>query len=597
MEKGTFKLADVRTASPRWGRFSWWLLAFALTAGMLLWISERWAQSAAGTAASGDGRQLGISNARLFNSELQKFRLLPVALAEYPDVSALLAAGGASSAVNDRLERLASKTSAAAIYVIRPDGLTVAASNYRLPTSFVGRNYAFRPYFRDALRSGDAELFALGTVSGRPGLYLARRVGDANRPLGVIVVKIEFDALQREWAKQPGITMVADANGIVIISGRPEWQFRTLRDLGPADRAEIAASRLFEGSSLATLPFDVSKPELAIGGAQYRSIQQRVALAGSSLIVLMPMQRAVASARAQARTVVASVLFVLLGLLAWQFRQFERAASQLAVQRELEQKVAERTAALEEANRQLVVESTERAHSEERYRRSREELAQANRLGTLGQVTAGVAHEINQPVAAIRAFAENAVTFLARGKQAKADENLKQIVGLTERVAAITGELRGFARRKTPAIAAISLAEAIDASLLLVRHRLTGSKTAVRWDRKAAAIAVRADRVRLEQVFVNLIQNSLDALDGSPKGEITIGFRHDSESVIVDFADNGPGFPPALRPKVFTPFSTGKEHGLGLGLAIVRDIVREFGGEAVLLDGAGAHFELRFSRA
>lgn len=583
--------------SPRGRRFAWWLVGFALLAGMLFWIGERWAQSAASKVASADGQQLAASNAQLFNSELQKFRLLPVALAEYPDVAALLAAGATSAAVNDRLDRLAAKTNAAAIYVIRPDGLTVAASNYRLPTSFVGRNYAFRPYFRDAMRSGDAELFALGTVSGRPGLYLARRVGDANRPLGVIVVKIEFDDLQRQWDGQAGITLVAESHGIVIVSGRSDWQFQTLRELSPADRSEIAASRLFEGSELKTLPFDVSKPDVRLGADQYRAVERDVALKGSKLLILLPMERAIASARAEARTVIVSIMFVLLGLLAWQFRQFERSASQLAVQRELEHKVAERTSELEMANRQLIVESSERANSEERYRRSREELAQANRLGTLGQVTAGVAHEINQPVAAIRAYAENAATFLARGKQEKATENLKQIVSLTERVATITAELRGFARRKTPAVAATSLAEAIDASLLLARHRLIGSKTAVKWDRKAAAIAVRADRVRLEQVFLNLIQNSLDALEGSGNGEIAIGIAGEGQSVIIDFIDNGPGLPEALKPKVFTPFSTGKDHGLGLGLAIVRDIVREFGGEIELVDGDHAHFQLRLSRA
>lgn len=578
-------------------RFAWILVAFAIVAAALFWSGERWAQFTAGNTASADASQLAASNTLLFNSELQKFRLLPVALAEYPDVSALLSAGTESGAVNDRLERLAAKTSAAAIYVIRSDGLTVAASNYRKPTSFVGQNYAFRPYFRDALRNGDAELFALGTVSGRPGLYLARRLGSADRPLGVIVVKIEFDALQREWAKQAGVTMLADGHDIVIISGRPEWQFRTLRNLRANERLEIDESRLFEGSNLATLPFDVSKSELSFGGVQYRSVKHRVALKNGTLVVLMPMARAVASARAQARTVVGSVLFVLLGLVAWQFRQFERAATQQTVQRELEHQVTERTAELVEANRQLMIESAERANSEQRYRRSREELAQANRLGTLGQITAGVAHEINQPVAAIRTFAENAVTLLTRMKGDKASENLKQIIALTDRVAAITAELRNFSRRKTPTVASTSLSEAIDAALLLVRHRLTGSKTAIKWDRRAAALAVRADRVRLEQVFVNLVQNSLDALDGSAQGQISIGFRSEADSVIVDFSDNGPGFPNSLKPKVFTPFSTGKENGLGLGLAIVRDIVREFGGDIYLLEGSGAHFEIRFVKA
>jgi two-component system, NtrC family, C4-dicarboxylate transport sensor histidine kinase DctB len=215
----------------------------------------------------------------------------------------------------------------------------------------------------------------------------------------------------------------------------------------------------------------------------------------------------------------------------------------------------------------------------------------------LGQVTAGVAHEINQPVAAIRAFAENAIAFLGRSKPQSANENLQQIVGLTQRIAVITGELRGFARRKTPAIGPTSLADAIDAALLLVKHRITGTNTKIVWNKQAAAIFVRADRVRLEQVFVNLIQNSVDAFDGRKGGRLEIDFHQNSEEIIVIVADDGPGFPEQLKPKVFIPFSTGKEEGLGLGLAIVRDIVREFGGDIHLLTGEGARFELRFVKA
>ncbi len=577
------------------GKLGWWIAALGLIAAFLFLIGERWAETAASNTATTDARQLAVSNASLFDSELQKFRLLPVALAEYPDVAAMLKMGSGDNAqINDRLERLATKTNAAVIYVLDRDGKTLAASNYRKPASFVGKNYGFRPYFRDAMAKGDAELFALGTVSFRPGLYLSRRINDGDTPLGVIVVKIEFDALAREWSRQMGISMITDSHGIVILSGRPEWRFRTLTNLDSAEKAEIIASRQYEGTSLQRLPFDASKAEVAIEDEAYRLVAIPVGLAGGRLIALMPTQRALDGSQAQARIIVVLILFALSAILAWQYRQLERASLQQQVQRELEGKVAERTADLELVNDQLVIESTERALSEQKYRQSREELAQANRLGTLGQVTAGVAHEINQPVAAIRAFAENAIAFLDRSRTDKTHENLRHIVNLTERIATITGDLRGFARRKTPAVGPTSLADAIEAALLLVNHRIMSSNAKVRWDKKAAAISVRADRIRLEQVFVNLIQNSLDAFTAGQKGQIDMSFAQDGEHVVVIVADNGPGLPADLKPKLFTPFSTGKDEGLGLGLAIVRDIVREFGGEIRLLDGAGARFELRF---
>ena len=578
-------------------RFGWWLAALILVAGLLFWAGEKWAESVANNTAGSDARQLAISNAALFDSELQKFRLLPVALAEYPDVAAMLKTGGNNSQVNDRLERLAAKTSAAVIYVIGPDGKTLAASNYRKPESFIGRDYGFRPYFRDAMAKGDAELFALGTVSFRPGLYLSRRIDDDGRPLGVIVVKVEFDSLAREWARQRGTSLIADSHGIVIISGKPDWQFRTIRALSKSEETEIRASRQFESASLQPLPFNVSNAGVLIKGEPHRSIIVPVKLPGAQLIALMPTKRAIDGSRAQARIIVVLILFALLAILTWQFRQMERGAMMQQVQRELEGKVAERTADLKLVNEQLVVESSERALSDQKYRQSREELAQANRLGTLGQVTAGVAHEINQPVAAIRAFAENAIAFLDRSRTEKADENLRHIVSLTERIATITGDLRGFARRKTPAIGPTSLADAIDGALLLVNHRIMSSHTKIKWDKAAAAVLIMADRIRLEQVFVNLIQNSLDAFAVAQKGQIQITFRQEDAHVLLIVADNGPGLPAELREKLFVPFSTGKDEGLGLGLAIVRDIVREFGGDIQLLDGAGARFELRFVKA
>lgn len=575
-------------------RFSWLVAGLALLSVLLFVLGERWAKIEAGSAAKAEAQQLANANALLFNSELDKFRLLPVALSEYPDVSGLLSSVSGSAVVNDRLERLAKKTSATAIYVIRPDGVTVAASNYRQPTSFIGQNYAFRPYFRDALKNGAAELFALGTVSGRPGLYLARRVGAIGAPLGVIVVKIEFDLLEKAWAKQAGISMITDQHDIVIVSGKPEWQFNTLRSLSPKELRGIADSRQFEGAALKRLPFNPHKDMVVVDTKNFSLTSQKVGLEGGRLFTLVSTDRTIEAARAQSRVVLVIALFALLAFLAWQFRQMEKVANQIMVQRDLERKVTERTSDLEAANRQLEIESRERANSEERYRQSREELAQANRLGTLGQITAGVAHEINQPVAAIRAFAENGGTFLERNKPEKAAENLHNIIGLTERIATITSELRSFARRKTPIVASTMLDDAVEAALLLVRHRISAEKIIVKWDRRAADVPVKADRVRLEQVFVNLIQNSLDALENCPDGWIEILFERRKGMVIATFSDSGPGLSKGMRQKLFTPFSTGKAEGLGLGLAIVRDIMREFGGDIRLISSRGATFELRF---
>ncbi len=563
--------------------------------------ASRWARGQAVAATDAAAAELARANAGLLTSELQKFRLLPLVLTEYPDVPALLNAPspGVATRVNARLELLAERTDAAAIYVIDAQGKTVAASNHRLPTSFVGQNYGFRPYFRDALRNGSAELFALGTVSGVPGLYLAQRIGSAARPLGVVVVKIEFERVQAQWAAQQGTTIVTDRHGVVIVTGRSDWRFRALAPLSAASRQAIRTTRQYGNLPLDPLPLTIDGADARAGEAAGDSRVAAVTapLAGARLQVLMPLRPALASANANARLVTLAALVLIVGALLLLWRARERQLLQAAARTALETQVAERTAELRETNRQLEAESAERARADQRYRAAREELAQASRLGSLGQITAGVAHEINQPVAAIRTFADNARQLLDRGDAARAADNLGRISALTERIGAITGELRSFARKRTPDIGAVEVGSAIESVMLLIGDRVRAA--GVRLDRSGdPALRVIADRVRLEQILINLVQNALDVLADRSDPRIVIAVEGEGDRARITVSDNGPGVPQDLRNQLFTPFVTGRDEGLGLGLAISRDIARDFGGELTLAEGgAGARFELTLLRA
>lgn len=182
------------------------LTAVVATAVLLALAGVRWARQE-GTRAADTAAQLNArGHASLLVSELQKFRLLPQVLVEYPDVAAAVRPGGAAAArrLDATLELLAGRTDAAALYVLAADGRTVAASNWRLATSFVGRDYGFRPDFRDAMRTGASEPFALGTVSGRPGLYMARRIDRDGRGIGAVVLKVEFERIEAAWARSGG---------------------------------------------------------------------------------------------------------------------------------------------------------------------------------------------------------------------------------------------------------------------------------------------------------------------------------------------------------------------------------------------------------
>lgn len=580
------------------------LVLLAVVGAMLLAavsiLAFRIAQQQAVSSTDRAAAQLARDNAGLFASELQKFRLLPLVLAEYPDVRAMLETRDEAivERINARLELLAASTDAAAIYVLTAQGRTVAASNYRLPASFVGQDYGFRPYFQGAIRDGDAELFALGTVSGRPGLYLARRIGDAARPLGVIVVKIEFEAMQTAWARQQGKTIVTDGHGVVIVTSQPAWRFATVGQLSAGSRAAIRATRQYGNLPLTPLPFTVADGAARMGDDSSRVASTALPLAGAQLRVLYPLDPAMRSANANARLVSLGALALIAGALLLLWRTRERRLIQIAAQRALEGQVVERTAELRDANARLVAESAELARTDQRYRAAREELAQANRLGSLGQITAGVAHEINQPVAAIRGFAENAQGFLARGDAARAEGNLSRIVELTQRIGTITAELRNFARRRTPETGPVDVDAVIESTLLLIGDRVRAQGVVL--ERTGpAGLHVTADRVRLEQILINLIQNALDALAGREGAVIRIATHRTADGIEIDVADNGPGVPPDIADELFMPFVTGRAEGLGLGLPIARNIARDFGGELSLTDSAldGAAFRLSLPEA
>lgn len=582
-------------------------LLFASIVGALLLLVAGfalagWAADHARSETDTEARQNGRAHLSLLESELQKFRLLPRVLTEFPDVRAALAdrSAAASARLNRELEQLAGRTDAAVIYVIDQSGTTIAASNWRMPTSFVGQNYRFRPYFQGAMQRGAAELFALGTVSGRPGLYLARKVEVAGRPLGVIVVKVEFDRLESKWADSNAATLVTDDAGIIIMASEPAWQFRSLAPISDAKRDELRRSLSYGGRSLTQLPLRGNDGDLAItaGGREtiYRQASERVSLPGTTLHLLQPLGPRRDGANATARVIFLILLILVGAAIVTLLRIVERQAIRQAAHEALEHEVAARTQDLSNANAELKQASQRQVETDRRYRAAREELAQASRLGSIGQITAGVAHEINQPVAAIRTFAENSLRYLERGEPGKARENIGTIVDLTARVGAITNELRNFARRKPRPLGPVALQSAIDGTLLLIGDRLRAQGITLDIALERADARVHADRVRLEQILVNLLQNAAEALHDVADPRITIR-AHGKDPLFIDICDNGPGVPADLVPQLFTPFATGRPDGLGLGLAIVSNIMDEFGGTVSLIaspsGGAGFRLELK----
>ena len=575
------------------------VVLLTVAAGSLL---RFYAHRQAVTGLRDDAARIARQEERLLNSELQRFRLLPIMLVEYPDVRDALRNGsvGAAERLNEKLRGLAERTGAPVIYAIDRHGRTVSASNAGQADSFVGRDYGFRPYFRQAMRTGTAEYFALGNTSHRPGLFLARRIGPASDPDGVVVVKVEFARIIQAWASDAGQTLLLDDHGVAVVTTDPAAEFTLTRPLPPAAQAAIRQSQQFGDIALRPGPFRIANGDaIDRDGVRYVVGLVPAPLPRWQLVHILPFKPALKEADGWVRSVTALIAVGLIGLTLlaiWRRTRAERAS---LAREALEQEVARRTAELRATNDQLTVEIAERIRADQRFRAAREELAQANRLGSLGSITAGVAHEINQPVAAIRTLADNARTFLSRDKPDKAAGNLATIVELTERIGSIVQEMRRFVRRGTHGLGPVSLDAVLDGTMLLIGDRFRTAGVALERPRVGALPQVVAGRIRLEQVLVNLLQNALDAVAETPAPRVRLTVVEHNDGVELTVEDNGPGLDPAIATEIFTPFVTGKPDGLGLGLGIARDIMTEFGGMLETIPSAlgGAGFRLRMRRA
>ncbi|MER8763654.1 MULTISPECIES: sensor histidine kinase [unclassified Mesorhizobium] len=567
-----------------------------------------------GTLAA-QGRTDANLKVALLRAVLESPRALPLLLSADQQVRDALSQKNAAAidVLNRKLEGLVSGTKASVLYVVGTDGLAVASSNWREPISFVGNDYRFRDYFSGAMQAGTAEYFALGNVSKRPGLYISRRVGDTDAPLGVVVVKMEFDQLEADWREANRPAYVSDENGVVLITSVPSWRFMTTAPLAAPKQAAIRDSQQFGDAPLVPLPImhaQALSPDVSIvhavtpGGsdAEYLSLSTPIPSTPWRLDYLIPAEASIAAAVREMRLLALGVVVPLLGLAAyllWRRQSAQmRIAAEQAARTELERRVVERTEDLSRARDRLQAEIAGHRSTEAKLQIVQQDLVQANRLAILGQVAAGVAHEINQPVATIRAYADNARTFLDRKQTGPAEENLGAIAALTERIGSITEELKAFARKGRTAAEPVELRGVIEGAVMLLRSRFAGRLDALAIDLPPPSLKVMGNRVRLEQVLINLFQNALEALDGRDDAHVQVSVEETADGVTVGVSDNGPGIPPAILKSLFTPFNTSKEKGLGLGLVISKDIVADYGGRIeVSSDDSGTRFTIHLQTA
>ncbi|WP_070884934.1 sensor histidine kinase [Pseudomonas sp. D2-3] len=544
-------------------------------------------------------RQLEL-NARAVESEINKYTYLPSLLELESNVSRLLLTPDAyrRQRVNDYLEGLNQRSGSLAIYVMDTDGRVLATSNWRQADSYLGEDLSFRAYFQDALEGEQGRFYGIGSTTGEPGYYLSHGLKANGRIIGVAVVKVRLDPLEQRWQRARLEAYVSDENGIIILSSDPARRLKAVRPLVAETKERLARSLQYHWSSLDELiplarqALDTGVEQVSFAGHNAQDASEVTHYLAQSrpledtpwhLTLLSPLQDLRREAVSHGMLAAAGFALLAFLLIAWNERRkviATRLAAREALQlanSELERKITERTADLRASNDRLKAQIRERRQAEETLRLAQDELVQAGKLAVIGQMSTSIAHELNQPLAALRTLSGNTVRFLSRGAYDVATTNLQTINELVDRMGKITGSLRAFARRSNDGGEA-SLSKAVDAALQVVQPRLERTPLNIHHQFEDARLAI--NQTRLEQILVNLIANAADAMSTQADRHLWLQGSAEGERYRLRVQDNGPGIAPEDRTHLFEPFFTTKpgEQGLGLGLTLSASLAAAAGG-------------------
>ncbi|MCO5962056.1 two-component sensor histidine kinase [Sinorhizobium meliloti] len=547
------------------------------------------------------------------SGHLNRYQALPALIADHDDVKELVTRPRdrrLRGAVNSYLKEINELLKSSDIYVITPDGNTIAASNYDGPTSFVGENFSYRPYFQDALKGDQSRFYALGTTSLKRGYYFGAPVRVGGEIRGVIVFKVDIETIEASWQGGEYRIFVSDPEGIIFMSGNPAWLYAGILPLTPDRLARTEGSRRYADARLRPLPAVQSELSghrllrVSEGSErEYLALSHYMPEADWTVNVLTD----TASVRTQALTTVAAVMLLLcLAALAIAIiiqrrtRLRERILMQEQAQEELERRVEERTADLARVNSQIEAEIAERRLTEQQLRQTQADLIQAGKLAGLGQMSAALSHEFNQPLAAAKTYADSAALLIERGRTAEASDNIRRISGLIDRMASISRHLRNFARKPNEKLGPVRLDEVVRDTLEIVEMRLKAAGAEMDID-IGDELAVLAGSVRLQQVLVNVISNAADAVEGLDDRKLSVRAWREGGRAVLTVRDRGAGVAPAVAQRIFDPFYTtkGVGRGLGLGLSISYNIIKDFGGSLTVSNHSegGAVFRIELALA
>lgn len=550
------------------------LLATITLAVVVIWVSnDLLTQRYTETTRNRAGLRVALYAGNLV-SELQRNSVVPLLLSRDPAlINALNSLDFSQS--SQRLISYREEIGAASLLLLDADGRAVAATDREK----IGENHRADPYFLDAMRSSDTVFTIVRTEVGTSEFSYARRIETQSGPAGVIVVEVDLAKFEQSWAGISDAVLVTDSEGTIILATEPRWRGQTEDEALAGMPAPSAIQRALRFTAdWAALPSEA----LMMGDSLLRQ-DVRVAFRGWHIVNYT----AYSSVRARVNAVLALEIMGFAILLALGFYVIGRRATLRSAffQRE--------TADLRRLNDALQREMAERQKAEANLQVAEQTLEQSSKLAALGEMSAAVSHELNQPLAAMKTYLAGARLLLQRRRPEEALSSFQRIDDLIERMGAITRQLKSYARKGGDAFEPIDVRRSISSALSMMEPQLKRRHVRITRNIPREPVMINGDPVRLEQVLINLLRNALDATKSVARPQVDILLAA-GEMARVTVRDNGSGV--VDLDALFEPFYTTKApgDGVGLGLAISSGIVSDFGGRLTARNGqtGGAVFEL-----
>lgn len=551
------------------------LILFAI--GVVLFTNQWLTQRFTETTRSRAELRLALYSGNIL-TELQRNSVVPLLLARDPELIGALTSGSFAF-TSQRLISFQSEIGAASILLLDSGGRVVAATTRQR----IGTNYSTESFFVEAQRAGETVFTAAERAEGGFGFSYSRALVSENRTVGVIVVEVDLAKYERAWAGLQDAVVVTDSQSMVMLATEPRWRGLPLEDAIALIDAPNPLQRAFKATAdWANAPGETA--DAYVKGEAVMQTATRIPFRGWRLVTFT----AYDSVRERVNGVLALEIMGFAILLALTFYLLSRRALSQSVffQRE--------SAELRLLNARLQREIAERERVQQTLAVAEQTLAQSSKLAALGEMSAAVSHELNQPLAAMKTYLAGARLLLQRRRGEEALSSFQRIDDLIDRMGAITRQLKSYARKGGEAFEPVDVKQAISSALSMMEPQLKSRVIRITRTLPRSPVMVLADRVRLEQVIINLLRNAIDATRGLAAPEIEI-LLSAGETATLAVRDNGHGI--ENLDTLFEPFYTTKKpgEGVGLGLAISSGIVNDMGGRLTARNGeaGGAVFEVQ----